>query len=40
MFKPESDNDGVTQEVTTCRMQQDISEWLIDEFSLYKLVSY
>ena len=33
MFKPESDKDGETQEeVTTCRMQQDISEWLVDEF--------
>ena len=33
MLKLDSDNDGETQEeVTTCRMQQDISEWLVDEF--------
>ena len=33
MFKPDSDNDGETQEeVTTRRMQQDISEWLVDGF--------
>jgi len=31
MFKLELDNDGETQaEVTTCRMQQDVSEWLVD----------
>ena len=35
MFKLESDNEGETQEeVTTCRMQQDVSEWLVDEFML------
>ena len=35
MFKPDSDKDGETQEeVTTCRMQQDVSEWLVDEFML------
>jgi len=34
-LKLESDNVGETQEeVTTCRMQQDISEWLVDEFML------
>jgi len=33
MFKQESDKDGETQEeVTTCRMQLDISEWLVDSF--------
>jgi len=33
MFKLESANDGETQEqMTTCTMQQDISEWLVDEF--------
>ena len=32
MFKPDSDKDGKTQEATTCRMQQDVSEWLVDEF--------
>jgi len=32
MFNLESDNDVETQdEVTTCRMQQDISEWLVDD---------
>jgi len=37
MFKPESDNDGESQEeVARCRMQIDISEWLIDEFILLK----
>jgi len=31
----ESVKDGETQEeVTTCRMQQDVSEWLVDEFML------
>jgi len=35
MFKMESDNDGETQEeVITCRMQQDISECLVDELML------
>jgi len=34
MFILESDNDGETQEVTTCRMQQYISQWLGDEFML------
>jgi len=35
MFKLEPVKDGETQEeVTTCRMQQDISEWLVDEFML------
>jgi len=26
--------DGETQEEVTCRMQQDVSEWLVDEFML------
>ena len=35
MFKLESDNDGETQEeVTTCRMQQEVSEWFVDTFML------
>jgi len=35
MFKLESDNDVETQEeVTTSRMQQDVSECLVDEFML------
>ena len=32
MFKPESDNDGETQEEVTTQKQQDISEWLVEEF--------
>jgi len=33
----ESVKDGETQEeVTTCGMQQDVSEWLVDEFMLLK----
>jgi len=33
--KTESVKDEETQEeVTTCRIQQDISEWLVDEFML------
>jgi len=31
VFKPESDKDG-DKEVPICRMQQSISEWLVDEF--------
>jgi len=35
MFKLELDNDGeIQEEMTTCRMQQDVSEWLVDEFML------
>jgi len=35
MTEMESVKDGETQqEVTTCRMQKDISEWLVDEFML------
>jgi len=31
----ESVKDGETQEeMTTCRIQQDVSEWLVDEFML------
>jgi len=33
IFKLESGNNGETQEeVKTCTMQRDISEWLVDEF--------
>jgi len=33
MFKLESENhEEIQEEVTTCRMQQGISGWLVDEF--------
>jgi len=31
MFKPMLDNDESQGEVTTCRMQQEVSEWFVDE---------
>jgi len=31
MFNQESDNVETQEEVTTCKMQQDISEWLVDD---------
>jgi len=37
--KMELVKDGETQEVTTCRIQQDVSEWLVDEFMLLMLSS-